>query len=224
MYAAMGILAALLAREKTGAGQFVDMALFDSQLTWLSNVGSSYLNANATPKRWGNGHPNVVPYQVFRGSDGRYFVVGVGSEALWKRFVALLRAEATLGLDDRFLTNALRTQHRPELIPLLQERFDREPMALWLERLAAADIPAAPINGVPEALSSAQTLGRGLIVQLEHPALGQARSIANPIKFSGTPVSYRLPPPLLGEHTEEVLRSLGYSTDEVAHAQRDSAV
>ena len=212
MYAAMGILAALLAREKTGRGQFLDMALFDSQLTWLANAGSSYLNAETSPRRWGNAHPNIVPYQVFRGKDGRYFVVGVGTETLWKKFVALL-GDAALGSDARFLTNALRIENREALIALLQRKFELEPASQWLKRLADADIPAAPINDVPEALSDAQTLARGLIVQIEHPALGVARSIANPIKFSDTPVSYRLPPPLLGEHTREILQSLGYAVE-----------
>ncbi len=212
MYATMGILGALFAREKTGKGQFLDMALFDSQLTWLANVGSSYLNAGAPPRRWGNAHPNIVPYQVFRGRDDQYFVVGVGTEGLWKKFVEVLQARATLGSDPRFLTNALRIEHRLELVELLQQHFDSESRSTWLEKLAGAAIPAAPINAVPEALRDAQTLARGLIVQIEHPALGQVRSIANPIKFSDTPVSYRLPPPLLGEHTEEILRSLGERT------------
>jgi len=205
MYAAMGILGALFARVKTGAGQFLDMALFDSQLTWLANVGSSYLNANALPQRWGNAHPNIVPYQVFHGSEGKFFVIGVGTEGLWKKFVELLKASA-LGSDERFLTNTLRIQHRAELVSLLQERFASEPRSAWLQKFASAGIPAAPINGVPEALNDAQTQARGLIVQLEHPALGALRGIANPIQFSSTPVSYRLPPPLLGEHTEEILR------------------
>jgi crotonobetainyl-CoA:carnitine CoA-transferase CaiB-like acyl-CoA transferase len=216
MYAAMGILGALFAREKTGSGQFLDMALFDSQLTWLANVGSSYLNAGASPKRWGNAHPSIVPYQVFRGADGRHFVVGVGTEALWKKFVDSLGAEATLGKDERFLTNASRITHRTEMVALLQERFDRQPMSGWLEQFARAGIPAAPINGVPEALNDAQTLARGLIVQLEHPSLGHVRSIANPIKFSNTPISYRLPPPQLGEHTTQILQDLGYSSEEAA--------
>ena len=224
MYAAMGILGALFAREKTGCGQFLDMALFDSQLTWLANVGSSYLNASASPRRWGNAHPNVVPYQVFRGSDAHYFVVGVGTEALWKKFVALLNVEDTLGRDERFLTNALRITHRVELISLLQEHFEHRPMSVWLELFARAAIPAAPINGVPEALSTSQALGRSLIVELEHPTLRQARSIANPIKLSGTPVSYRMPPPLLGEHTTQILASLGFSPEEVEQARRDSAI
>jgi crotonobetainyl-CoA:carnitine CoA-transferase CaiB-like acyl-CoA transferase len=215
MYAAMGILAALIAREKTGRGQFLDMALFDAQLTWLANVGSSYLNAETTPRRWGNAHPNIVPYQVFHGRDEKYFVVGVGTEALWKKFVALF-GDAALGSDARFSTNALRIQNREVLIGLLQREFDKEAATQWLKKFADAGIPAAPINNVPEALSDAQTLARGLIVQIEHPALGEARSIANPIKFSDTPVSYRLPPPLLGEHTKEILQSLGYGAEVAA--------
>jgi len=215
MYSAMGILAALYAREKTGRGQFLDMALLDSQLTWLANVGSSYLNAKASPKRWGNAHPSIVPYEVFRGADRRCFVVGVGTEALWKRLLRLLEMESSVGQDERFGSNALRTKNRAELIPLLQQTFDSQPASAWLERLAAALIPAAPINTVEEAVTDAQMLARNMIVELKHPALGKALSIGNPIKFSETPVSYRLPPPLLGEHTSAILEGLGYTPEEV---------
>ena len=165
MYAAMGILAALFAREKTGCGQFLDMALFDSQLTWLANIGSSYLNTQTSPKRWGNAHPNIVPYQVFRGSDGRHFVIGVGTETLWRKLVGILGG-GKLGSDPRFAGNAQRIANRAELIPLLQARFDAEPAAAWLEKFAKAAIPAALIHGVPEALNDAQTSARGLIVQM----------------------------------------------------------
>jgi crotonobetainyl-CoA:carnitine CoA-transferase CaiB-like acyl-CoA transferase len=215
MYAAMGILAALLAREKTGQGEFLDMALFDSQLTWLANVGSSYLNAGVSPTRWGNAHPNIVPYEVYRGSDDRYFVVGVGTETLWKRFVQALEIQDEIGRDERFQTNALRIKNREILVPLLQNLFQQSPALTWLGKLAEADIPAAPINTVSEAVNNEQTRARSLIVQIEHPAMGTAKSIANPIRFSNTPVSYRLPPPLLGEHTREILESLGYTSEEV---------
>lgn len=206
MYSAMGILGALFAREKTGHGQFLDMALFDSQLTWLSNVGSSYLNANTEPRRWGNAHPSIVPYQVFRAKDRTYFVVAIGTERLWKKFMEVLQSEGTIGADARFVSNPLRIEHRSELVAILQERFDLESRAAWLEKFANASIPAAPINAVPEALRDAQALARGLIVQIEHPALGEVRGIANPVRFSDAPVRYRLPPPMLGEHTEEILR------------------
>jgi crotonobetainyl-CoA:carnitine CoA-transferase CaiB-like acyl-CoA transferase len=223
MYAAMGILGALFGREKTGRGQFLDMALFDSQLTWLANVGSSYLNAGASPKRWGNAHPNIVPYEVFRGSDGSHFVVGVGTEALWKRLVQLPGTPEGLGQDARFQTNALRAQNREILIPLLQSVFRMGQVQAWLEKLAKAGIPAAPINTVAEAVNDPQTRARGLIVQIEHPGLGVAKSIANPVRFSNTPVSYRLPPPLLGEHTNAILESLGYSAGEVKSMAAESA-
>jgi crotonobetainyl-CoA:carnitine CoA-transferase CaiB-like acyl-CoA transferase len=223
MYAAMGILAALYAREKTGRGQFLDMALLDSQLTWLANVGSNYMNAKASPKRWGNAHPSIVPYEVFRGRDGRTFVLGVGTEALWKKFVGMMGMENSVGQEEQFRTNALRTKNRGALIPILQEKLDQQTASVWLEKLAEAEIPAAPINTVEEAVNDAQTLARNMIVQLEHPALGVARSIGNPIKFSETPVSYQLPPPMLGEHTSEVLRGLGYSEEEVRAMSNFSA-
>ena len=209
MYAAMGILGALYARERTGHGQCLDMALFDAQLTWLANAGSSYLNANAEPKRWGNAHPNIVPYQVFRDREGKHFVVGVGTEALWQKFVKALESEAALGADARFSSNQLRIEHRAELIALLQERFAADSREAWLGKFAKASIPAAPIHAVPEALRDPQALARGMVVQIEHPVLREVRSIGNPVKFSELPVTYRLPPPMLGEHTAEILASLG---------------
>jgi len=160
MYAAMGILAALFAREKTGRGQFIDMALFDSQLTWLANAGSSYLNAGVSPKRWGNAHPNIVPYEAYCGSDGKYFVAGVGTEALWKRFVQVMNVHDSVGRDERFSTNALRIKNREILVPLLERILQQEPAAVWLAKFAQADIPAGPINTVAEAIEDKQTHGR----------------------------------------------------------------
>ncbi|MDP9338189.1 MAG: CoA transferase [Acidobacteriota bacterium] len=223
IYAAMGILTALLARAKTGQGQFLDMALFDSQLTWLANAGSSYLNAGVSPARWGNAHPSIVPYEMFRGSDGAYFVVGVGTETLWQKFAAAADSAGDLRNDQRFRTNALRVKHRSELLPVLQKAFATKPAREWLALFATAEIPSAPINGVREALENIQSQARGLIVQLEHPALGAIRTIANPIRLSDTPVSYRLPPPLLGEHNTDILRGLGYSAGDASHIAADQA-
>jgi crotonobetainyl-CoA:carnitine CoA-transferase CaiB-like acyl-CoA transferase len=216
IYAAMGILAALFARERNGGlGDFLDMALFDSQLTWLANAGSSFLNAGISPKRWGNEHPNIVPYQPFRGSDGRLFVVGIGTKPAWGRLLALLKAEKQLGEDSRFKDNADRVQNREHLIPLLQKHFDALPAGAWLSKLAKADIPAASIQTVGEALSDPQSVARGLIVELEHPTLKKVRSIANPIRFQEQSIQYRLPPPLLGEHSRQILIELGYSGTEL---------
>src|SRR6202049_944833 len=214
IYAAMGILAALFGREKTGEGQFLDMALFDSQLTWLANVGSSFLNAGVTPRRWGNSHPNIVPYEMFSGSDGVYFVIGVGTEALWQKFTAMIETPTDLQSDPRFHNNAERIKHRSELIPILQKAFNEKSASEWLESFARAGIPAAKINGVPEALNDIQANARGLVVQLEHPMLGIVKSIANPMRLSDTPVTYRLAPPFLGEHTNQILQALGYSAHE----------
>jgi crotonobetainyl-CoA:carnitine CoA-transferase CaiB-like acyl-CoA transferase len=215
MYAAMGILAALFARERTGQGDFLDLALFDSQLTWLANVGSSYLNAGVSPERWGNAHPNIVPYQLFRGADRRPFVVAIGTPDLWRRFVWVLDLEG-LSADSRFATNPERIRHRDQLIPLLQHRFDTLPSSAWLDRLAKADIPAAPIQTVGEALTDPQALSRGLVVEIQHPALKTAKSIANPIRSEAQPIVYRLPPPTLGEHTRQILQELGLSDDQPA--------
>ena len=218
MYAAMGILAALYARERTGKGDFLDLALFDSQLTWLINIGSNFLNAGESPSRWGNAHGSIVPYQLFQGGDGRSFVLAVGTNAVWQRLLQVLNLEKDLGSDPRFATNADRTHHREVLVPLLQKHFALLPTATWVSRLMAANIPAAPIQTVGEALSDPQTLSRALVVEIEHPTLKTVRSIANPIRLENQPMVYRFPPPLLGEHNCQILRELGFSDAELEHA------
>jgi len=218
MYATMGILAALFARERTGRGDFLDMALFDSQLTWLANIGSNYLNAGVSPERWGNAHPSIVPYQLFRCADARHIVVAIGTQEQWSRLLALLDAESELRADPRFADNSARTAHRPQLIPLLQARFARLPAKDWLARMAAADIPASAIQTVAEALHDPQTLARHLVVEIKHPTLDTVRSIANPIHFAAQPILYRLPPPLLGEHSAQILQELHYTGAEVEAA------
>jgi formyl-CoA transferase len=189
------------------------MALVDSQLTLLANIGSNYLNAGLLPEKWGNAHPSIVPYQLFQGNDGRYFVLGVATDILWRRFVSLLAVEDSIGADARFATNPLRIQNREALIPLLQTVLSGRDAAEWVTRLKKAAIPAALIHRVDEALTSEQAIARGLIVELNHPLLDSVRSIANPMRMSATPSTYRLPPPMLGEHNEAILAELGLTAD-----------
>lgn len=222
MYGAMGILAALYSRERTGKGDFLDMALFDSQLTWLANIGSNFLNAGISPSRWGSAHPSIVPYQLFQGSDARAFVVAVGTQPVWQRLARLVDLEKELGADARFSTNADRIKNRDVLVPILQKRFAAAPAAAWVRRLMSVDIPAAPIQTVGEALNDPQTVGRHLIVELEHPALKTVRSIANPIRLEAQPILYRLPPPMLGEHNRQILSELSF-TDSDAEAALQTA-
>ena len=224
LYSAMGILAALFAREKSGRGQFLDMALFDSQLTLLANIGSNFLNAGALPQRWGNAHPSIVPYQLFRGADHRHFVVGIGTEPLWLKFTGILGIQESVGRDPLYASNQLRIEHRTTLIHLLQQLLNARPAQEWVSRLAEAGIPAAMVKNVDEAFCDRQVLERKLIVEFDHPQLRAAKSIANPVRLSATPVSYRLPPPLLGEHNEELLASLGYSHQQIAAASAAGAI
>ena len=223
IYGALGILAALRARDRSGEGQFVDMALFDSQLSWLNHIASDYLNGDKQPERVGNAHASIVPYQVFRAQD-KYIIVGVGSEALWQKFCRVLQIETTLGADPRFTTNRLRNEHRVELIALLQAQIETRPAEEWLRELQAAEIPSGPINSAPEALQDPQARARGMIVEIEHPLLGRIYSLGNPIHLSGGGITYRRHPPRLGEHTDEILGELGQNAEQIAELRAAGVV
>ena len=223
VYCVVGILSALLARERTGQGQFIDVALLDSQVAWLTNLAGAYFATGQRLKKLGNAHPNIVPYQPFKARD-KYLIVAVGSERLWERFCQALEIADSVGRDPRFATNPDRLAHRSELIPLLEQIFVEHQAEYWLKRLRAADIPCGPINEVDEALNDPQIQARGMIVELPHPAAGRVRSLGNPVHLSDTPVCYRLPPPTLGQHTVEVLTGLGYTTDEIERLRAEQAI
>ena len=207
IYTCMGVLAALYARDNrasgSGAGQLVDVALVDAQLSWLANIGASYFATGKRPLRLGNAHPNVTPYQPVRARD-KIMIIAVGNERLWAKFCKILGVEATLLMDPRFATNAERTAHRVELIDEIEKILVRRTAAEWVEELVAAGIPAGPINFPDEALTDEQIIARRMIVELDHPLLGVVKSIAAPMRFETNGPTYRRYPPRLGEHNDEI--------------------
>jgi crotonobetainyl-CoA:carnitine CoA-transferase CaiB-like acyl-CoA transferase len=223
IYAALGVLGALLARQRSGRGQTLEVSLLESQAAWLAVPASAYLNAGQLPQRLGNAHPNIVPYQIFRARD-KYISVAVGTQRLWELFCKALGIEATVMKDPRFATNADRLANRKELIARLHDILMLKDADNWLDAFRAAQIPSGPINSVPETLSHPQLLDRGFVVELQHPLAGLVKSLGNPVHFGDTPVSYHLPPPLLGEHTIAILVDLGYSEQEIAQFGRSSAI
>jgi formyl-CoA transferase/CoA:oxalate CoA-transferase len=222
LYAVIAIQAALLARTQTGRGQFLDLSLHSSQLTWLTNVSGAYFATGQLPPKVGNAHPSIVPYGVFEASDG-YLIVCAGSQKLWRALCGVLGADE-LADDPRFATNKDRMQHRAELTALINGILGQHGRDHWLRLLDEAAIPCSPILNVAQALAHPQILHRQMIVEQEHPAAGTIHSVGNPILFSDTPVSYRRPPPRLGEHTEEVLASLGYMAEEIEALKQEGAI
>ncbi len=217
LYATIAILGALYVRERSGKGQVLDISLLEGQTAWAANIASSYLNAEFNTPRMGNDHPTIVPYQVFPAQD-KYMIVAVGTEKLWQNFCAAIEREE-LKAHPHYKTNADRIKHRAELTELLNAHFKTQAATYWEERLRKVGIPNGPINRLPEALAHPQHQARNFIVELEHPLIGVVKSLGNPANFSDTPVSYRMPPPLLGEHTLEILQSLGYSPEAVRQLQ-----
>jgi formyl-CoA transferase len=207
MFALSSILAALRVRDMTGAGQRIDISLFDSHLAWLANVGSSYLVSGETPARYGNGHPNIVPYETFRAKDG-WLVLAVGNDRQWRRFCEAVR-RADLLEDARWTTNSERVRNREPLVAILQGLFLERTVGEWLALLEEHEVPAGPVNSVAEALESPQSQAREMVQEVEHPLIGPLRMVASPLHLEATPPAMRRHPPLLGEHTDEVLRELG---------------
>jgi formyl-CoA transferase len=206
--AIIAILAALQARTLTGQGQHLDIALFDSQLGWLANVASNYLISGNLPKRHGNAHPNIVPYQSFQASDG-WFAIAVGNDRQFARLCGVI-GNSELEIDPRFSKNSDRVENRKVLIPLLVSIFKTASISEWLTKLDEAEIPCGPINNFEQVFSMPNVKEREMLVKINHPTIGELPLVGSPLKMSDTPVEYRLPPPLMGEHTEEVLKELGY--------------
>jgi formyl-CoA transferase len=223
MYATVAVMAALTYRDRTGEGQYIDMALLDVQVAMLANMNSNYLTSEQPPKRWGNAHQNIVPYQTFATSDG-HIIVAVGNDGQYQKFVAA-GGRPDLGADPRFATNPLRVQHRGILVPLIAEMVKTRTKQQWIALLEAAGVPCGPINNLDEVFDNPQVAARGLRVDLPHPTGGDVKLVGSPIKMSATPPQYDRPPPLLGQHTEEVLRDvLGHDPERIAALRKNGVV
>jgi crotonobetainyl-CoA:carnitine CoA-transferase CaiB-like acyl-CoA transferase len=223
MYASIAICAALAHRAETGTGQHLDLALLDSQIALLAYQNTNYFATGKPPGRIGNLHPNIVPYQPFRTSDGDV-IIACGNDNLYRKFCAAAGC-AGLADDPRFATNGKRVENRAELTRLLAEVFRKRSTREWVELLEAAGVPNGPINDIAQVFEEPQVKARGVRIELPHAAGAMLPMVASPMRFSGTPLEYRRAPPLLGEHTEEVLRGLlGKSEAEIAALRAEQVI
>lgn len=214
LYATVAIQAALTERQRSGQGQHLDLALFDVQIACLANQASNYLISGVVPKRMGNAHPNIVPYQDFPTRDGD-MILAIGNDAQFARFCATAERPEWAG-DDRFRTNSRRVRHRDQLIPLMREVTAQRTTREWVETLESEGVPCGPIYRMDEVFEDPQVLYRNLRIDMLHPKAGMVPLVANPIRMSATPVEYRCAPPSLGEHCSEVLADwLGMRDQEV---------
>ena len=215
MYASSAILAAVIHRDRSGEGQYIDMALLDTQVAMLANISSNYLCSGVSPHRWGNAHPNVVPYQTFQTSDG-WIIVAVGNDGQFRHFVKAGDREL-LADDPRFATNPARIEYRDALIPLLAAMVKEKTKVEWISLLESVGVPCGPINNLQEVFENEQVVARGIQLNMPHPTAGSMKLVASPMRLSKTPVTMRMPPPLLGEHTEEILSAtLHYTYEQIA--------
>lgn len=222
LYATIAVQAALTERDKSGCGQQIDLALLDVQIACLANQGSNYLAGGVVPRRMGNAHPNIVPYQDFPTADGD-MILAIGNDGQFARFCEAA-GDPALAADPRFATNKARVENRATLIPLLNKLTIRRTTAEWIRVLEAAGVPCGPINTLADVFADPQVQARGLRVELQHPAVGSVPQVANPMRLSATPVEYRSAPPLLGEHTDAVLSALlGLSAADITRL-RDTGV
>lgn len=223
LYSTIAVLAALTHRDRTGEGQYIDMALLDVQVALLANMNTNFLASGKPPVRWGNAHPNIVPYQTFQTSDG-WIIVAVGNDGQFRKFV---EAGGRPGLadDERFATNPSRVRHRDTLVPILAEMVKARGKADWIDALEAAGVPCGPINDLEEVFDNEQVVARGMQVSLPHPSGADAKLVRNPIRMSATPPDARTAPPLLGAQTDDVLRDmLGYDDVRIAALRAKQAI
>ena len=223
VHASGAIMASLLWRERSGRGQFIDCSLLDIQASALANIASNYLVAGQEAKRWGTAHESIVPYQVFKTKD-HPIAIAAANQKLWENFSKVLEKKEWLA-DPRFTSNPMRVKHRDLLIPLVAERMREKTCDEWMELLIKASVPCGPVNNMERLFSDPQILHRNMVAEVQHPTIGALKLCGIPIKYSDTPGTIRRPPPLVGEHTEEILRELlGCDPEEIAELKRAGAI
>jgi formyl-CoA transferase/CoA:oxalate CoA-transferase len=224
MYAIIGILSALRVRDKTGMGQYIDISLLDSSVSWLTFAAGSYFATGKSPTRMGSGHPSLVPYQAFEAGDGKSLLIAAANDRLWELLCKGMGLD-NLKDDQRYADGVKRVENRNILIPFLIEEFKKRPRDVWLEMLKAIGFPCGPVYSIEEVFSDPQVLQREMLVEMEHPEAGIIKQIGPVIKFSETQCVIGIPPPLLGEHTKEILRSIaGYSDRDIDELHRSGAI
>lgn len=222
MWAAIGILAALHARDATGCGEWIDISLLDGQIASLTYLAGGYFASGEVPRRYGSAHPSIVPYQALQTADG-HLMVAVGNDTLWRRFAPLIGLPELVD-DPRFDSNPQRVANRTQLIPLIEGALASRGSVAWADELSRVGIPAGPINNVGSALEHPQVTARDMVLSTEHPTAGTLRMTGSPIKLSRYTATVRRPPPTLGEHTDDVLGELGYSATEIATLRDEGVV
>ncbi len=223
LFASSAILAALHERSNSGRGQYIDVALLDTQVAWLANVAHNYFASGEAPGRYGNAHPNIVPYELFPTADG-YLALAIGTDGQYHRFCRIA-GRPDLWADKRFQSNAGRVENRDELVPLIQDICRQRPTAEWIERLVEAGIPAGPINDIPAVLADPQVQVREMVQEVDHATAGRIQLLGPVAKLSRTPAAIRQAPPSLGADTEEILaQRLGYAPEAIAALKRQGIV
>ncbi len=222
LYLVIGILSALHHREKTGEGQMIDVALVDSQISWLVNLASSYLVTGENPKRRGNQHQTIVPYQAFKVEDG-YIIVAVGSHKQWLSFCDMVD-KPEWKTDEKYKTNSARVENREEVISSIEKILKQNDKEYWIDKMEEYDVPGGAINKFSDVFGDPQTKHRNMVVEVDHPTADKVKLVGSPIKMSKTPVKFDRHPPLLGEHTEEIMKEMGYSKEDIKKFKEEGKI